>query len=595
MTITTASQPTGPAPVRDPAGALCTPVGTEEVKALERLLAQSGLATISLRGRLSVVFIYPGTGAGRLHPELEGCTAEVCTFASERMEFARHGIQLVGLTTRPGEPAGDFFATLPFPVGHMPEDTESELVEFVEREGRKYAVRTSFVVFPDGTGIRIGGIRDSAAHVRKCFDLAIARRLQTYRRAIVAGIERDTRAVQSTVELREFLPNGSSSISIARVELKSEVVCKMADPTIVAEEAGYMERINDLLVERGHAPLFPAVLSVCADERPGWYLMAAADPDPIAPRLFEDAALTKLRQDRLHLLLGALGRLASLYDITFRREIPRVSRYHYLERFRAIPARSDFRETFEFVFDGRADLDEMLRTRFVLEGGFVCRPYQDQIRFLSEQVEELLQPVGAYLHGDVHLPNMLLARDGSGIVFIDPRTVWDGNDVGDPGFGDPMYDYATLLHSLHYMAAVLKAIDEGNAEALLRIGKRLIEGFEGDQGAGDGAPILGVAPGLLRLADHPTVEWFLDWMDRVLPARIRGPHWKARLHVGAANATLGWLKFARSVQNHHAWSALFIATLYHLELGRRLLESPRSDPDGPDPERYLSAQRNADI
>lgn len=189
----------------------------------------------------------------------------------------------------------------------------------------------------------------------------------------------------------------------------------------------------------------------------------------------------------------------------------------------------------------------------------------------AKHIDELLQPVGAYLHGDVHLPNMLLRADGTNVVFVDPRTVWDGNDVGDPGFGDPIYDYATLLHSLHFMTAVLKAVEEGYTEALLRSGSAPA-GETVLTPAGAEEPLY-VAPGLLRLSNHPTVGWFTGWMERALAPQLRGSNWKARLHVGTANATLGWLKYARCVRTRHAWLALFAAVLYHLELGRRLLES----------------------
>lgn len=238
MTATVLESPKPIAPERDSAGVHCTSLGPVDVKALEHLLGESGFEPGSLRGRHSVVFVFPGIGVGQMYPELAGCTAEVCTFAGKMMEFARHGIQLIGLSTRPAQPDGDLIGILPFPVGEIPENAESELIEFVERDGRKYALRETFLVFPDSTGVRIRGIQDTAAHVRKCFDAVVAKRLETYRSAILTGLERETRAVRSTLELRDFLPNGAGSISIARIELRSELVCKMADPEIIAEEAG---------------------------------------------------------------------------------------------------------------------------------------------------------------------------------------------------------------------------------------------------------------------------------------------------------------------------------------------------------------------
>jgi hypothetical protein len=135
--------------------------------------------------------------------------------------------------------------------------------------------------------------------------------------------------------------------------------------------------------------------------------------------------------------------------------------------------------------------------------------------------------------------------------------VWDGNDLGDPGFGDPLYDFATLLHSLHVMSAILHAID------IEQTGKLLVVEATGDR--------LELRSGSMRIHDNPVVEWFRTTVAERLPPGVAGANWEARLHVGTANALLGWLKYARSVQTREAWLAIFASVLYHLEVGRRLL------------------------
>lgn len=69
------------------------------------------------------------------------------------------------------------------------------------------------------------------------------------------------------------------------------------------------------------------------------------------------------------------------------------------------------------------------------------------------------------------------------------------------------------------------------------------------------------------------LDWFRSAVLHRLPTEILGHNWEARLHVGTANALLGWLKYARSVQTRHAWLAIFVSVLYHLEVARRLLEA----------------------
>jgi class 3 adenylate cyclase/peroxiredoxin len=544
----------------DPGGALETPLGATDVAELERVLALSGLADISLSGRYSVIFTYPGMGIGDLHRELQGCTTQVCAIIEEADRFSHHGIQVVGLSTRPSAPPSGCSA-IPFPVGLLPSDAVGGVIGAVDKPTGVYAERASYLVFPNGTGVRISDVRDVIAHVKKSFEMAWARRMEAYREAAIGYLESDGTPLQSsTVELRELLATGADSVAIPRVDVKLELVCKLAAPEVIAAEATYVDRVNRLLLEDGRERLFPAVLSICTDEDPAWYLMEALNPVSLERLLFVDDARTGIRPDRRPLLTDSLARMAGLYDLTFRRETPRVSRYHYLERFVAIPRREDFRAAASQLLGDARTVEERLETPIVIEPGFACRPYADQVRFLERAVDELVQPVGAFVHGDLHLPNMLLDRDGERVVFIDPRTVWDGHDLGEPGFCDPMYDLATLMHSLHFASAVLRAIEQGTTEHLLCV--------EGDQE-------LHLSPGILRIHENAVLDWFIGWVEHETAARVRGRHWRARLHVGAANATLGWLKYARAVKTGDAWLALFSAGLYHLERARRELEEGR--------------------
>lgn len=523
-----------------------------DIAALEGVLAAAGLADVSLRGRYSVVFVYPGMGVGRVYPELAGCTTEVCTFIEEAAVFLKHGIQVAGISGERSDPPEGCVA-IPFPVGVLPQEEFGGPIAFVERAGRRYAVRASFAIFSDGTGVRISAIEDVVAHVHRCLEIATRHRLDRFRQAALKSLGETGPTVNSVAEFRGLLPNGADSVAITRADLTVPLVCKMAAPAIIAEEAGYMSRINGLLEERGHPRLFPAVLAIHTDEDPAWYLMEGADPVPLDELLFADPERTAVDPDREPLLIDAIGKLSNLHEATFREEVPPVATYHYRDRFHVIPEREDSVRTYHLLVGGR--LGDMLSRPAVIDG-FDCRSYAEQVRFLDERVEDLVQPVGAYLHGDAHLPNML--RMNGGIVMVDPRIVWDGNDVGDPGFGDPMYDFATLLHSLHVMSAILRAIDVDQTERLLSVRE--------DQGA------LVISAGILRFQDNPILDWFRESVIRRLSPQFLGPNWEARLHVGTANALLGWLKYARSVQTRQAWLAIFVSVLYHLETARRLLE-----------------------
>lgn len=534
----------------DPAAAgQRSPISPAIVAELERLIATTGLEA-SLRDRYAVAFVFPGMGVGQQYPDLAGCTLEVCTFIDEAGVFAKHGIGVLGLSGERSEPPAGCLA-IPFPVGVIQQSELGGPISFVEQDGRRYADRATFVIFPDGTGVRITGIADIVGHVRSCLDLVLGHRLERLRQATVAG---DVTRLRSTVQFGTLLPNGADSVAITRVDVTIPLVAKMAARDVVRGEAGYMRRINALLEEAGRPRLFPAVVAINADEDPAWYLMEAADPVSLDRVLFADSARTIVDAAREPLLTAGIDRLSNLYELTFRRDVPPVARYHYRDRFAVIPGRVDTRLTHELLVGG-GDFEALLNRPVVIDG-FACRPYREQLAFLGEHVADLAQPVGAYLHGDAHLPNMLIAGDES-IVFVDPRVVWDGNDVGDSGFGDPLYDFATLLHSLHVMSAILNAIDLEQTATLLAV--------KATAGA------LEVSSGTIRIHDNPVVEWFRATVADRLPADIAGANWEARLHVGTANALLGWLKYARSVQTREAWLAIFVSVLYHLEVGHRLL------------------------
>jgi hypothetical protein len=136
--------------------------------------------------------------------------------------------------------------------------------------------------------------------------------------------------------------------------------------------------------------------------------------------------------------------------------------------------------------------------------------------------------------------------------------VWDGNDVGQPGFGDPLYDLGTLLHSLHVMSAILHSIETGHTEDLVQV-------TNGDR-------LISIDPVRLQFAGNPSVDEFLTYVDDHLSRDLLGPDWQGRLHVNAANALVGWLKSSRAIQTASAWWSVFAASMYHLEEARRHIE-----------------------
>lgn len=296
-------------------GAHVTSLNREDVKRLGEAIRLSGLLDVSLEGRLSVVFAYPGMGVGDVYPELAGCTSEVCAFIEESAVFEKHGIQVIGLSTEPSEPPPGCLA-IPFPTGLLPQHGVGSPLDFVQKAERRYAVRASFIVGPDGTGERITDIENVVGHVRRCFQLAMDRRLARYRDAVMEHLSNEGNGLRPNVALRGFLPNGADSVAIHRVDVTFELVTKLADRAIISQEAGHIRRINRLLVDAGRSELFPTVLAICDTEDPAWYLMEAADPTKLDEIVFADRARTKLSDAGKATIDSAVDKLIALYQLT---------------------------------------------------------------------------------------------------------------------------------------------------------------------------------------------------------------------------------------------------------------------------------------
>jgi len=82
-------------------------------------------------------------------------------------------------------------------VGLIYQDRFGGPIAFVERGGRRYAMRTTFLTFPDGTGVRISGISDVVAHVRHCLEIAIGHRLDRFRGAALESLARNGQRLRS--------------------------------------------------------------------------------------------------------------------------------------------------------------------------------------------------------------------------------------------------------------------------------------------------------------------------------------------------------------------------------------------------------------
>jgi len=356
---------------------------------------------------------------------------------------------------------------------------------------------------------------------------------------------------------------GSDSRGVVQFRLgAAEVVAKIGDAAALAAEVRFATEVNGLLAGQGKRALFPEVHGFRVEGGQGVSLMEAGRPMPIAP-LFADEERTTLADAALDILQPHLDLLTVWYRHTAQARRPTVGDYLYRERYHLLLEFPAFVSAFRAFFGDTAPA-EILDVPVALPGGVVVPGYLESVAWLDTVAPDLLPANGSAVHGDIYAANMLLRADDSPVL-IDPRTVWEGRDRPDVGFGDPVFDLSTLLHGVLPMAAILRAAETGTSDAL----------FGAAPGPRDGR--LNLSTLRLPMAFPPAVRALQERMLRVLP-HDEPPHAvRARLYIGAATSLLGWLKYERSVRTAPAWLATFGYVAWYLDQARKVWDDRSTD------------------
>lgn len=363
---------------------------------------------------------------------------------------------------------------------------------------------------------------------------------------------------------------GSDSRGVVQFGLGgTQVVAKIGAAEAIAAEAGFASRVNTLLAGEGRPGLFPRVYALAVEGGQGVSLMEAGAPMPIDP-LFADRARTTLDGSAPDRLQPHLDALAAWYRLTAGTRRPTVADYLYRERYHVLREHPAFLATFRALVGDLAPAD-VLDARVDLPGGMVPG-YGEAVAWLDEVAAGLLPDRGSAVHGDIYAANMLVRADGSPVL-IDPRTVWEGRDRPDVGYGDPVYDLATLLHGVLPMAAILRAVQVGTTAELFDHpsgGQRFSDRVVAERGRLDLSS--------LRLPVHfPLAVRALEArMLQTVPGDEPPGHARTRLYVGAATSLAGWLKYERSLRTPQAWFATFAYVIWYLWQARSVWEECRS-------------------
>ncbi|MER5352292.1 phosphotransferase [Kitasatospora sp. NPDC002551] len=366
-------------------------------------------------------------------------------------------------------------------------------------------------------------------------------------------------ATRPAPTVTRFHRPGSDSVGVVQFDAggASELVAKTGEAGMIRSETGFTSRTNDDLARIGRDALFPRLHGVQIQGRQGTSLMEAVEAADLEKRLFEDEARTELAPDAADILAPYLDQLAGWYRLTAGEQRPTSADYLYRERFDALREQPAFRSTFRLCFGDR-DLDEHLAAELTLPEGIRIPGYTAATSWLHEHAPALLPRTGSQVHGDIYPTNML-RRSGGGPVFIDPRTVWEHRQRPDIGYGDPVFDLATLLHGLLPMPAILHAAREGEPEALF-----------GD--AFDPARPHDVGSLRLPLRFSDRLRSIERRLVRTAPGSEPEPVVRCRLYIGAACSLAGWLKYENTLRTPQAWAATYAYSVWYLWQARTVHE-----------------------
>ena len=143
-------------------------LGRDDMNFMCETLRINGVQT-RVKGRLGIVFAYPGIGVGETYPELSGCTGQVCVLKQACGLLEEQDVAIVGLSTEEPAKRRDL-GIVPFEIGRLQTDL-SGLFPQVIRDGRAYLKRKTLVALPDGRLLEFEDIADGKAHAAEVIAL----------------------------------------------------------------------------------------------------------------------------------------------------------------------------------------------------------------------------------------------------------------------------------------------------------------------------------------------------------------------------------------------------------------------------------------
>ncbi|SUA90895.1 aminoglycoside phosphotransferase family protein [Pandoraea pulmonicola] len=233
----------------------------------------------------------------------------------------------------------------------------------------------------------------------------------------------------------ETLCGGAEATTVVKVDAYCSVVVKAIRSRLAAEEVAHIKRMNAAL-----PGICPPVVYFEADR--GIYATEFA-PGKTLERQLRDSVIDVTGIGHFQLVAPCLLALRQLHLATQRRY---ASSYHdaiVAKRLSKI-LRSDLTTKNLAAFTD-LDIETYYVTAWATGRTQSCSLRTAMSRVL-ERYSAFLPDVEALVHGDPHLGNIIMEKATP--IFIDPRVTWDDTPNPDPGYFDPLYDLACMVHSI---------------------------------------------------------------------------------------------------------------------------------------------------
>ncbi len=482
----------------------------------------------------AIIFTFPGISIGKKYCELSGCTFESEGYERLANKFMGLGIDVIGVST--GEVPKKAQYVNYYQLSEPQAPFRSVLVE-----GREFLARDTYFII--GDNISVVEVDDVEKHLLVA-EKWVGRQLQKLLRLTIE----DTKIIdlEKNIELSERLKSGADSLAILKFETDPKSVLKIGVSRIIDLEIDFISNVSGIGVKA-----FPAIYSSGKlSDGNSWYLMEGANPHKgVEYELFRSLEHGILTDDWRNKLCDIISPFKTIYKDSIVKHSCRIAQYHYVDRVKSIIKRKDFIDIYDKLYISHLPCDEFLNQEIILNDSNLGKFY-GAVNHVSAIHEKNNSTYSCMVHGDLHLKNILYANKGGRYVFIDPRLQWDDQPIDKFGYSDPVYDMATMLHSISSMSFILERINTRKTKEIVKY--EVQKGFIKVELSDDLFNNLTTADGGI-----------VDVCKNIFPREILEGHWESRLYAGASNALFGWLKYINAIRTKEAWISIYAISAHY--------------------------------